>query len=311
MSPEVSVVVISKNEPELSEALASLRPQCDAVLAECVVVDASEGRLDMVRDTHPWVTWEPFVTPGGRRITIAHQRNVGVRASQGRIIAFCDASGVPHSDWLQLLVSPLLDGRCVASTGPIRPMRRGAYGVLNDYPDGSWTTKVIAANFAFTKDAFECVAGFDERYDYGSDAVLGWRLEQAGIRVLLVRDAVMLMDWGDGSRERRRAWVQGRAWGRQLRLFKRRRLRTFLSAPYTILDWAVLLGVIPSAALAWAFGAPWLLAVWAAALVVLVWCTRPKGARLQVVAYHLIHGVAACVELAAFHPQGDEPASKT
>jgi GT2 family glycosyltransferase len=185
-------------------------------------------------------------------------------------------------------------------------MRRGAYGVLNDLPDGTWTTRVIAANFAFTKDAFECVSGFDERYDYGSDAVLGWRLEQEGIRVLSVRDAVMLMDWGDRSRERRRAWVQGRSWGRQLRLFKRRRIRTFLSAPYTILDWAVLLGAIPSVVLAWAFGAPWVLAVWAAALVVLVWCTRPKGGRLQAVTYHLIHGVAACVELAILHPPRTE-----
>jgi cellulose synthase/poly-beta-1,6-N-acetylglucosamine synthase-like glycosyltransferase len=304
----VSVVVISKDEPELSKALASLRPQCDAILAECVVVDASEGRLDMVRDTHRWVTWEPFDTPGGRRITIAHQRNVGVRASQGRIIAFCDASGVPHTDWLQLLVSPLLDGRCVASTGPIRPLRpSGAYGVLNDFPDGSWTTHVVSANFAFTKDAFESVSGFDERYDYGSDAVLGWRLEEVGTRVLAVRDAVMLMDWGDGSRERRRAWVQGRSWGRQLRLYKRRRFRILRSSPYTILDWAVLLGVLPSAALAWALWAPWVFIVWAAALAVLVWCTRPKGGRMRAVTYHLIHGVAACVELATFHPRQDTP----
>jgi len=304
----VSVVVISKNEPELSKALASLRPQCDAILAECVVVDASEGRLDVVRDAHRWVTWIPFVTPKGRRITIAHQRNFGVRASDGRIIAFCDASGVPQSDWLRLLVSPLLDGRCAASTGPIRPLGRGAYGVLNDYPDGSWTTNVIAANFAFTKDAFESVSGFDERYDYGSDAVMGWRLEGVGIRVLSVRDAVMLMDWGDGSRERRRAWVQGRAWGRQLRLFKGRRIRIFRSAPYTILDWTVLLGVIPSAAIAWTFGAPWVLVVWAAALVVLVSCTRPKGGRVRAVTYHLIHGVAACVELATFHSRQEAPA---
>jgi glycosyltransferase involved in cell wall biosynthesis len=310
MSPNVSVVVISRNEPELSEALTALRPQCEALPAECVVVDASGGGLDTVRDTHRWVNWKPFVAPVGRTITIAHQRNAGVRTSHGDIIAFCDASGVPHADWLRRLVSPLLDGRCVASTGPIRPLRPGAYGVLNNFPDGSWTTRVITANFAFTRDAFESVSGFDERYDYGSDAVFGWRLEEAGIRVLSVRDAVMLMDWGDRSREHRRAWVQGRSWGRQLRLYKRRRIRILLSDPYTILDWAVLLGVIPSAAFAWAFGAPWVLLVWAAALAVLVWCARPKGGRLKAVTYHLIRGAAACVELVTFNPRRDTSISE-
>jgi glycosyltransferase involved in cell wall biosynthesis len=297
MDPDVSVVVISKNEPELHRALGSLRPQCDAVSAECVVVDASRGRLDAVRDANQWATWIPYVGPSGRSVTIAHQRNVGVRESGGRIVAFCDASGVPHPDWLGLLVAPLLDGRCAASTGPIRPVRPGAYGVLNDYPDGSWTTNAITANFALTKDAFERVSGFDERYDYGSDAVLGWRLEDAGIKVLVVRDAVMSMDWGDGRREHRRAWLQGRAWGRQLRLFKGRRIRIFRSAPHTILDWAVLLAIVPLAVLAWAFDAPWVLIGWAAAVVLLVLSARPKGGRIQAVSYHLIHGVAAFVEL--------------
>jgi GT2 family glycosyltransferase len=304
----VSVVVISKDESELATTLAALRPQCDAMAAECLVVDASEGRLDTVRDANSWATWIPFATPRGRRFSIAHQRNVGVRASRGAAVAFCDATGIPAPDWLRLLVEPILAGRCAASTGPIRPVRYGAYGVLNDLPDGSWTTNVITANFALTKDTFESVSGFDERYDYGSDAVMGWQLGSRGVRVLVVRDAIMSMDWGDGSRERKRAWRQGRAWGRQLRLCKGLRLRSLRAAPHTVLDWLALASVLPAGALAWIYGAPWILGLWAAALVVLVWRTRPKGARTRVVAYRLILGVAAVLELVAYRPPGNRAA---
>jgi glycosyltransferase involved in cell wall biosynthesis len=300
MCPKVTVVVISKDEPELGTALATLRPQCEAAQAECLVVDSSEGRLDMVRDANQWATWIRYDAPPHRRFTIAHQRNVGVRASQGDVVAFCDATGVPDPDWLRSLVEPILDGRCEASTGPIRPLRHGAYGVLNDYPDGSTTTNVITANFALTKDAFDRVAGFDERYDYGSDAVIGWCLEVVGIRVRVVRAAAMSMDWGSQSRGRKRAWRQGRAWGRQLRLGRGYRLRRLRAAPYTILDWTVVASVVPFAVIAWTFDLPWMLAVWGGALAATVWCARPKGSRLRALTYHLIHGVAACVELLTY-----------
>jgi glycosyltransferase involved in cell wall biosynthesis len=267
--------------------------------AECLVVDASDGQLDSARDANQWTTWIPYAAPVGVRFTIAHQRNVGVRASLGRVVAFCDAGGQPHPDWLERLVSPVLNGRCLAATGPIIPTGAGAYGELNEFADGSWVTHVITANFALAKEAFDLVSGFDERYAYGSDAVLGWRLDDEGIGVLTVGGAVMSIDWGDAARERVRAWRQGRAWGRQLRLYKGRRLRILRAAPFTIMYWTVFAGAVPLSMLTWATGTPWPLAVWAAAVALLIWSARPRGARGRVVSYHLIHGVAAFVELAA------------
>ena len=112
------MVIISKNEESLAGTLTALRTQCDGMDAECVVVDASNGRLGAVRDAQAWVRWYDFAAPAGRRVTIPHQRNLGVDLAKGEIIAFCDAGGIPADDWLPLLSSPIIDGDAVATAGP-------------------------------------------------------------------------------------------------------------------------------------------------------------------------------------------------
>lgn len=209
-TPSVSVVVLSKDEPQIERTLLELRPQCEDVGAECVVVDASRGRLDHVRTSNPWVVWIDFVGPLGVNVTIPHQRNAGVRRSRGAIVAFCDAGGSPEPGWLAALIAPIVEGCTEATCGPILPVARGIMDPANDLPDGAPVLIAITANMAFLRSAFDDAGGFDERYRYGSDTDFGFRLLDRGFHITCAAQSRMLMDWGDQERSVKRARYYGK-----------------------------------------------------------------------------------------------------
>src|ERR1700729_106055 len=97
---KVSLVIVSKDERLLSETLESLKAYVGQILCEVLVVDASSGRLEDIRLAHDWVRWIDYTQPPGVRITIAHQRNIGVRSAEGDVIVFTDSGCLPEDGWL-------------------------------------------------------------------------------------------------------------------------------------------------------------------------------------------------------------------
>src|ERR1700689_4356397 len=95
----VSLIIVNKNDRLLDQTLDALEPFVGRTLSEVLVVDASNGALDDIRTSHPWATWIDFKQPPGVRITIAHQRNVGIRQAKGDIIVFTDAGCLPEDGW--------------------------------------------------------------------------------------------------------------------------------------------------------------------------------------------------------------------
>ena len=223
----VSLVVTSRDESFLSHTLEVLRPQCEALNAECIVVDSSLGRLQAIADANPWVRWIDYVPQIPKSRTVPHQRNVGCLAARSPIIAFCDAGGEPDPAWLAQLVAPLLAGEAQATAGPIRPLRPGTYPVLNDLPFGATVPTVMTGNFAFTFESFQRAGGFDERYEYGEDTEFGWRLRDIGLSVFSVPDAIMTVDWGSIQRHLRRRILDGKGKARQFVLLPAYRLTIF------------------------------------------------------------------------------------
>jgi glycosyltransferase involved in cell wall biosynthesis len=175
---------------------------------------------------------------------------VGVRASNGEVIVFCDAGGLPEPGWLNAISSPLLSGQEHLVGGPIHATNLGASNVWTNLQlDGEEIQYPTTASLGLTRKAFDLVGGFNEDLDYGSDADLVWRLNEQGIKQVCLAEAVMGLDGGTKSREHRRAWRYGKALADLLLLHPQRRLVKLKSNPeiwiYPLLTLVAILALLP------------------------------------------------------------------
>ena len=294
--PTVSVVVLSKDEPELAGTLDALYAQCAAQGAECLVVDASAGRLDHIRQANPWVRWIDYSGPFWRSSTIPHQRNLGVREAQGRVIAFCDSGGWPDPGWLHAMTTPLLDGTHDLVIGPIASRRTGVYGVLNDVPDGTAVPSAPTGNMGFTVALFEEVAGFEETLFYGSDVDFVWKAADAGHPCVCLTAVGMSMDWGPTSLSMKRSWRYGRAWARQFGRRPERRRFMLRDAPERVAYPVWLAAGVAAFAAAASRRFRWAPLAWLALLAVPLVKNRRVPDPVAVTRDHVIGAVAAIDE---------------
>ena len=239
---KVSVVLIVKNERSIEQTLLLLQPQIEELQAECVVVDSSTQSLIDIAEQFPWVNWIAYEhDPKIKKATIAEQRNVGVNNSHGEVIAFCDAGGTPQAGWLKAITSPILLHRATLTGGPIFASNPESLNPwINQQMSGEIIEYPTTANLAVSRSAFDLVGGFNEELSYGSDADFVWRLARQGVDQVAVADAVMGLDGGDRTRERKRTWKYGRAIVDLLNNFPEKRKTKFLSNPeiwlYPILE---------------------------------------------------------------------------
>jgi glycosyltransferase involved in cell wall biosynthesis len=288
----ISVVIISKDEPELDRTLGMVREQLDASghCGEIIVVDASEGRLEAVRHRHEGnVDWIDFVRPRGVGITIPHQRNAGIRRAKGEIVVCIDSGCEPGPLWLTRLVAPLLRGESAAYG-----LALGTPGSRNKLYDrhairavqAEYLNECSTINFAFRRDLFDAIGGFDERFAYGSDVDFSWRLSDAGYRIRTVPDAIVRHDWGGRRRQRRRSYQYGRA---RVRLHRKHRhgLRYVLRTDPMVVVYPLFLVGLPLTLV---------FPLYPALLLIPAWRNRADGP-VDVVVDHLIFGYGVLAEL--------------
>ena len=298
-APKISVVVLSKDEPALATTLDLLQPQCEELGAECIVVDASNGRLDYIRDDRPWVKWIAYSGPFWRSSTIPHQRNIGCEAA-GDVIAFCDCGGEPPPDWLQSITAPLTSGLRTLVCGPIYAKgASGVFPVMNDFADGEVMPSAPTANLAFLKSIFDQVRGFDERLYYGSDFDFVWRCADAQHPCYQVRAATMVMDWGPTALTFRRSWRYGRGWIRLFKLHPERRGWMVRNSPERLAYplW-ILLGPLLVLVASQRRKLRWVPFAWLGFLGIPIWRHRNYPSPRAVVADHIIAGVSVLDEAA-------------
>jgi hypothetical protein len=215
----VSLVIVNKDERLLSETLESLKSSVGQILCEVLVVDASSGRLEDIRLAHEWVRWIDYTQPPGVRITIAHQRNIGVRNAEGDVIVFTDSGCLPEDGWLERLLAPIIDDGEYVSCGPVKAIGKSVYSGSHWWvnADKDYVTVAPTINLAFRREAFDAVGGFDESFGSAEDIDFTWRLTDVGYRLRWVQDAVVGHDWGTRERQLRRAFFYGKGGARLLR----------------------------------------------------------------------------------------------
>jgi cellulose synthase/poly-beta-1,6-N-acetylglucosamine synthase-like glycosyltransferase len=246
----ISVVIINKDEMGIDDTLSDVSSEIDASTEPCeiVVVDASSGRLDCIRRRHEAVVrWLDFKQPPGVRVTIPHQRNVGVREAHGDIIVFTDAGCRPRPGWLASLIDPFSKGEDVVAGAHVDASNGGRFEGGNEIRpekvgDATYVGECGTLNVAFRRRVFDEVEGFDENLAYGSDVDFCWRLIDLGYRIRYIADAIIENDWGTPRRQRRRAYMYGKARARLCRKHRSRKsiLRNNLSV---IINPLLLLGM--------------------------------------------------------------------
>ena len=295
---KVSIVIISKDEQKLDDTLAALNDHLAApeVAAaghevEVVVIDASDGRLDYVRDNHPRVRWVPFSAPPGIRISIPHQRNAGIRAASGDVIIFTDAGCIPQEGWLVRLLAPITSGEERVTAGPswtgdnVYSPERGA-----SVP--TYLTEAATINLAFTRAVADLVGEFDEQFEYGSDVDYTRRMVRAEIPIRFLPEAGVEHDWGDFRRQLKRSVKYGSAAVRLHRKHDAHSWDIFRTQPVPVLYALYLLGL------------PLAVRYRSYLLVLLVplWRARKRPYPVRVVVEHLAQGYGGLRELARVQP---------
>ena len=227
------MVLIVKDEPVIDKTIDQIYQQTKNKDAEIIVVDASADRLSKIRRKHPYAVWLDFRSENPtKKISIAEQRNAGVRASSGQVIVFCDAGGSPQAGWLDAITAQLLSGNLVLVGGPIFATNSSSVNFwTNLQREGDEVEYPTTANLALTRSAFELVGGFNEELDYGSDADLVWRLNNQGIKQICVEKAIMGLDGGTRKRELRRTWLYGKALADLMILHPKKRAAKVKSNP--------------------------------------------------------------------------------
>ena len=286
----ISIVIISKDEESLDDTVTDVIQQAEDVqeAAEIVVVDASDDELDHIRRRHETeLLWVPFKQPPGVRVSIAHQRNVGVRAAHGEIIVFTDAGCRPEPGWLTRLVAPLVSEHITAGLTLSAPGSIGLYDHAARRSMGSpYLKECSTINLAFRREAFDAIGGFDEGFAYGSDVDFSWRLTDAGYRIRSVPDAVVRHDWGGWRRQLRRSYVYGKA---RTRLYRKHhgRLRHLLRDNPMVVVYPVFLLGLPLTLL---------FPIYPALLLIPAWRNRSNGP-VRVLVDHLAYGIGVIAGL--------------
>lgn len=291
---DVAIVVISKDEPGLADTLDGLQRLSTSLTREVVVVDASAGRLEAIQKQHPEVTWIDFGPVPGKQVTIPEQRNAGVRATTAPVVVFIDAGCAAEPDWLDRLTEPIRLGRETVTVGRTSaPDGDGLYDRLA--PSTEYLREAPTINLAFTRQVFDAVGGFDERYEYGSDVDFTWRLRHHGARLRLVPAARITHDWGSTRRQLVRALRYGRARA-QLYATHPVELPGVLRHDPILVAYPVFLALLPLTALRRLRWIP-------ALLLIPLWRAR-HGRPLLTVADHLAYGLGALDHLARGRRRG-------
>ena len=132
MNIKISIIIIVKNDRGIAKTLKALKKIKTSYRTEIIVVDASEiGALADIRSSYPNIKWIPFKAKKGPKSSIPEQRNIGVRASKGKIVVFIDANCVPVYDWLPKLVRPIIESKESITAGSVTAQNPKTHVNLN------------------------------------------------------------------------------------------------------------------------------------------------------------------------------------
>ncbi|MBW3548197.1 MAG: glycosyltransferase [Actinobacteria bacterium] len=198
----VSVVIPAHNAGRtIGAQLAALASQTYTGPFEIVVSD-NGSTDDTRRVVEAWTNGRPTVraVDSSDRRGASHARNVGTEASDGALIAYCDADDVAHPNWLASLVEALSHADLVGGAlehallndGVVVAWRGADLGAEALPGPVGFLPFALSANLAVKKAVWRFIAGWNEDYEHGGDDVdFCWRAQIAGAKLAFAPEAIM------------------------------------------------------------------------------------------------------------------------
>lgn len=187
--PVISVIVCSyDSRPRIATALDSLAAQDIDEPYEVIVVDSgTDDAARFIAERYPDVR----VVRSEQRLFPGPARNVGVRAAEGRYVAFLPDDGIARPDWLRRRVAKHRDGfdavgGAITNATPGHPV--GSAGYYLEYsaliPSGEiLSEQAIPHCLSYDRELFERLGEFPESTETGEDTLFNQRLAEAGVEV--------------------------------------------------------------------------------------------------------------------------------
>lgn len=215
----ISIIIIVKNDRGIEDTLKKLIKILKPEKNEILVIDASEGKLDYIKNKFPKVRWIYFHNKTDKKITIPEQRNLGIKKAKGNIIVFIDANCIPQKNWIINLIRPLIEEKENVVAGLVKSISKKS---IHDQTwikiKSKYLSECGAANLAFNKNIIKKIGYFDENFEAGEDIDFTWRIINKGYKIRYNKNAIVYHDWGNLKQEVKRAFGYGQA---RLRLYKK------------------------------------------------------------------------------------------
>jgi GT2 family glycosyltransferase len=203
----VSLVLCTRNRPALVRETIESILRADDVPDEIVVVDQSDEPDHSLEHLEHGRTTAIRVVASGPN-GLGRARNEGVAAARHDVLVFVDDDMWAHPSWLEALVRALVAAQPRAVvTGAVEATTAESWRGFTPSTQGHISGAVFAGrlerdvlaggHMAIERSALEAVGGFDPRLGAGApfpaadDNDLGFRLLEAGYRIVYVEDAVL------------------------------------------------------------------------------------------------------------------------
>jgi len=203
-----SVVIAVRNEKEYIENCLKgvfsqdIKDDFEVIVIDGKSTDGTYELLEKLQKKHK------FTLIGNEKVNAAAGRNLGIKKSKGKYIAFIDGDAIPSKDWLKQIkdVFSKQKEKVVGVGGPdnlpkdsskkarrighimTSPIARG--GKFNPSTQHSlmenerFVDHIPTCNLCLKKEVFEKVGLFDEAFVKGQDLELNYRIKKAGFKIL-------------------------------------------------------------------------------------------------------------------------------
>ncbi len=220
----LSLIIPSRNRPELLAETVDSILQGEEVPAELIVVDQSDAPNEhlaaLTTSRRCNVRYLHDASMGASRA-----RNLGIAEARYHILVFTDDDVLVTRSWLRELVDALLNaGPRSVVTGRVMPAPSGKAGgfvpstrtdqMPVDYEGRIGEDILYSNNMALFRSAIDEVGAFDVRLVNAEDNEFAFRLLEAGYRILYRPDAVLYhRAWRSDREYLSLRWSYGRGQG--------------------------------------------------------------------------------------------------